>query len=177
MKILCCFDGINWPLSVLKRCLIFWKCLHWSCLSAVSVPTFVTRGLRGSTATSALVYLLVCCVPHSADVAWSGRRAPVRFWSFSAATFAHCANKEIFNCFTSFIRWKWFISSRLLWRWLLRRHCWLQNDSTLTVQNFGAASPARRALRACAPSTPSTAAMWLEDRSKNKYEIGCSREK
>ena len=42
--------------SDLKRCLLFWKCLHWSCLKAVSVPTFVTGDLRGSTATSALVY-------------------------------------------------------------------------------------------------------------------------
>ena len=37
-----------WP----KRCLIFWKCLQWSCLKAVSVRTFVIGGLWGSTATS-----------------------------------------------------------------------------------------------------------------------------
>ena len=41
--------------SDLKRCLLFWKCLRWSCLKAVSVPTSVTGGLRGSTATSTLV--------------------------------------------------------------------------------------------------------------------------
>ena len=35
-----------------KRCLLFWKCLQWSCLTAVSVPAFVIGGLRGSTATS-----------------------------------------------------------------------------------------------------------------------------
>ena len=34
---------------------LFWKCLQWSCLEAVSVPTFVTGDLLGSTATSALV--------------------------------------------------------------------------------------------------------------------------
>ena len=52
--ILC--DGHSSPLtSDLKRCLRFWKCLRWSCLTAFSVPTFVTGGLRGSTATSALV--------------------------------------------------------------------------------------------------------------------------
>ena len=34
---------------------MFWKCLRWSCLKAVSVPTSVTGGLRGSTATSPLV--------------------------------------------------------------------------------------------------------------------------
>ena len=39
--------------SDLKRCLLFWKCLHWSCLKAVrSVSTCVIGGLRGSTATS-----------------------------------------------------------------------------------------------------------------------------
>ena len=32
-----------------------WICLQWSCLKAVSVSTFVLRGLRGFTATSALV--------------------------------------------------------------------------------------------------------------------------
>ena len=30
----------------------FWKCLQWSCLKAVSVPTFVIGGLQGSTASS-----------------------------------------------------------------------------------------------------------------------------
>ena len=30
----------------------FWKCLQWSCLKAVSVPTFIIGGLWGSTATS-----------------------------------------------------------------------------------------------------------------------------
>ena len=40
-------------LTSIKRCSLFGKCLHWSCLKAVpSVPTFVIGGLRGSTATS-----------------------------------------------------------------------------------------------------------------------------
>ena len=39
--------------SDLKRRLLFWKRLQWSCLKAVSVPTFVLGGLRGSTTTSA----------------------------------------------------------------------------------------------------------------------------
>ena len=34
---------------------------------------------------------------------------------------------------------------RLLWRRLLRRHCWLRNDSTSTVWNVSAAFPARHA--------------------------------
>ena len=41
--------------SDLKRCLLFRKCLRWSSLKAVSVPTSVIGGLRGSTATSDLV--------------------------------------------------------------------------------------------------------------------------
>ena len=41
--------------SDLKRCLIFRKCLRWSSLKAVSVPTSVIGGLRGCTATSDLV--------------------------------------------------------------------------------------------------------------------------
>ena len=44
-----------------QRCLLFWICscgLQWSCLKAVSVPTFVFGGLRGSTATSDLVLLI-----------------------------------------------------------------------------------------------------------------------
>ena len=36
-----------------RRCLLFWKCLQWLWLKAVSVPTFVIGGLWGSTATSA----------------------------------------------------------------------------------------------------------------------------
>ena len=39
-----------------KRCLLFWKCLQWSCLKAVSVPTFIIGGLWGSAATSAVVF-------------------------------------------------------------------------------------------------------------------------
>ena len=41
--------------SDLKRCLLFRKCLRWSSLKAVSVPTSVKEGLRGSTTTSDLV--------------------------------------------------------------------------------------------------------------------------
>ena len=32
----------------LKRSLLFWKCLQWSCWKAVLVPSFVLGGLRGS---------------------------------------------------------------------------------------------------------------------------------
>ena len=56
---------------------------------------------------SKVIYLLVCCTPHSTDVAWSGRRTPARFWS--AGTFARCAEKKIFDSFTLLSRWKWFI--------------------------------------------------------------------
>ena len=42
--------------SDLKRCSLFWKCLQLSCLISVSVPPFVLGRLRGSPATSALVY-------------------------------------------------------------------------------------------------------------------------
>ena len=35
-----------------KRCLLFWKCLQWPCLKAVSVATFVIGGLWGSIVTS-----------------------------------------------------------------------------------------------------------------------------
>ena len=35
-----------WP----QEMFTFWKCLQWSCLKAVSVPTFVIGGFRGSTA-------------------------------------------------------------------------------------------------------------------------------
>ena len=38
-----------------ERCLFFWKCLRWSSRKAVSVPTYVIGGLRGSTATSPLL--------------------------------------------------------------------------------------------------------------------------
>ena len=41
--------------SDLKRCLLFRKCLRGSSLKAVSVPTSVKGGLRGSTATSDIV--------------------------------------------------------------------------------------------------------------------------
>ena len=34
---------------------------------------------------------------------------------------------------------------RLLWKWLLRRHCWLQNDSTSTVWSISDAFPVRHA--------------------------------
>ena len=34
------------------RCLPFWKCIQWSCLKTVLVPTFVQGGLRGSNASS-----------------------------------------------------------------------------------------------------------------------------
>ena len=43
-----------WP----QEMFTFLECLHWSCLNAVSMPTFVTGSLWGSTATSALVELL-----------------------------------------------------------------------------------------------------------------------
>ena len=47
-------------ISDLKRCLLFRNCLRWSSLKAVSVPTSVIfiGGLRGSTATSDLVFVL-----------------------------------------------------------------------------------------------------------------------
>ena len=35
-----------------KRWLLFWKCLQWSCLKAVSLPKFVIGGQWGSPATS-----------------------------------------------------------------------------------------------------------------------------
>ena len=43
-----------WP----QEMYIFWKRLRWLCLKAVTVPTSVTRGLRGSTATGALVLIV-----------------------------------------------------------------------------------------------------------------------
>ena len=46
----------------LKRCLLFRKCLRWSSLKAVSVPTSVIGGLRGYTATSDLVRCMHVCV-------------------------------------------------------------------------------------------------------------------
>ena len=48
------FDRINWPLT---SKMFTWKCLHSSCLKAVSVPTFVLGGLQGSTATSGSCHL------------------------------------------------------------------------------------------------------------------------
>ena len=73
---------------------------------------------------------------------------------------------------------------RLLWRRLLQRHCWLWNDSTPTGRNISAPSPARHVLPAwqhryrvpCRIYVLSYV-MWLEDGSKNKNEIGWSREK
>ena len=37
-----------WP----QETFTFWKCLQWSCLKAVPVPSFVLGGLRGSTTTN-----------------------------------------------------------------------------------------------------------------------------
>ena len=55
----CFFWGLCKPVMAStdpKRCLLFWKCLQWSCLKAVSVPAFVIGGLQGSTATSGSCY-------------------------------------------------------------------------------------------------------------------------
>ena len=45
--------------SDLKRCLLFRKCLHWSCLKAVSVPSSSIGGLRGSKRPAILWYRYV----------------------------------------------------------------------------------------------------------------------
>ena len=44
------FDRINWRLTS-GDFLFLWKCLHWSCLKAVLLRTFVVGGMRGSTVT------------------------------------------------------------------------------------------------------------------------------
>ena len=65
----------------------------------------------------------VCCAQRWR--VWSGHRAPARFWTVGAKAshgngclfdacfrvFARCAKKKIFNSFTSFSHWKWFIFS------------------------------------------------------------------
>ena len=48
-------DWSHHHISDPKSYLLFWKCLRWSCLKAVSGPTSLTGGLLGSTETSALV--------------------------------------------------------------------------------------------------------------------------
>ena len=50
--------------SDLKRRLLFWKCLLWFCLKAVSMPTFVWGSLRGSTAMSGSHRVFVCLHGH-----------------------------------------------------------------------------------------------------------------
>ena len=53
--------------SDLKRCLLFWKCLRWSSLKVVSVPTSVIGGLRGSPRLAILFILsikLVHCLTY-----------------------------------------------------------------------------------------------------------------
>ena len=74
---------------------------------------------------------IVCCAQHwrvCCAQRWrvrSGHRAPARFWTVGAKAshgngflfdacfrvFARCAKKKIFNSFTSFSHWKWFIFS------------------------------------------------------------------
>ena len=67
-----------------KRCLLFWKCLQWSCLKAVLVPTFVLGGLWGSTTTSgschnvAAVSVNRCCMHRWC---WKGILLSRKRWS------------------------------------------------------------------------------------------------
>ena len=74
-----------------------------------------------------------------ADVSFT-YRALARFWAVGAKAshgnnrlldacfrvFARCAKKKIFNSFTSFSRWKWFIFVNTAVDWLFRSHLnWL----------------------------------------------------
>ena len=78
-----------WPhqlTSDLKRCLLVCKCLCWSSLKAISVPTSVIGGLRGFTATSALVRCMCVWVCASLWSLWGadqmshGQQLPTSGW-------------------------------------------------------------------------------------------------
>ena len=68
-----------WP----QRC--FSICLQWSCLKAISVPTFVLGGLRGSTATSGsclgvLNFLLQVKQDQGSQLCSVGKRFPALYY-------------------------------------------------------------------------------------------------
>ena len=63
----------------IKRRLLFWKRLQWSCLKVFSVPTFVLEGLRVSTATSGFCQVCVCVI-----VVTIRRWADVGLWAAAA---------------------------------------------------------------------------------------------
>ena len=61
--------------SDLKRCLLFRKCLHWSSLKAVSVPSSFIGGLRGSKRPAILYH--DACVMHTPPIGQVWHSRPV----------------------------------------------------------------------------------------------------